>query len=184
MLAIFSAVFGFLAPFLPEVLRLLRGWQEQRFELERLRLSAALAERQQGWRMDEVAVQAEAAELAALHRPQPSFGVQILDRAHDGGLPGWAVTPVFWAFALLDWLAGMVRPALTYAAFGFYCATKAALYATLTGPRFEAGAADAVAQLWGEQDWAVLTLVLSYWFGLRSMKAAFGGNAGHGGAGR
>jgi len=32
-------------------------------------------------------------------------------------------------------------------------------------------------QLWGEQDWAVLTLILSYFFGARVAKLAFGGKA-------
>lgn len=36
---------------------------------------------------------------------------------------------------------------------------------------------EGVRNLWGEQDWAVLTLVLSYWFGHRAAKAAFGGSA-------
>lgn len=184
MLAIVSALFGFVAPFLPEMLKLLHGWQDHRFEMDRLRLSAELAEKRHAWRMEEVQVRADIAEMEALHRPVPSFGVQILDKAHDGGLPVWAVIPVFWAFSLADWIATNVRPGITWAMVAFYGATKAALYATLTGPRFEASPAAAVAQIWGEQDWAVLTLVLSYWFGTRAMKAAFGGNAAHGGAGR
>jgi hypothetical protein len=184
MLAIVSALFGFAAPFLPEALKLLRGWQDHRFEMERMRLSAELAEKRHAWRMEEVEARADITEMQALHRPSPSFGVQILDKAHESGLPAWAVIPVFWAFSLADWIATNVRPGITWAMVGFYGATKAALYATLTGPRFEASPASAVAQIWGEQDWAVLTLTLSYWFGARAVKAAFGGNASHGGAGR
>lgn len=184
MLAVLSALFGFAAPFLPEALRLVRSWQDHRFEMERLRLSAELAEKQHAWRMEETFARADIAETEALHRPMPSFGVQILDKAHDGGLPAWAVIPVFWAFALADWIATNVRPGITWAMVGFYGAGKATLYATLTGPRFEAGPAEALAQLWGEEDWAVLTLCLSYWFGSRAARMAFGGGAPYGRAGR
>ena len=31
--------------------------------------------------------------------------------------------------------------------------------------------------LWDENDWAVLFMVLAYWFGQRAVKAAFGGSA-------
>ncbi len=184
MLAIVSALFGFAAPLLPEGLKLIRAWQDHRFEMERLRLSAELAEKQHAWRMEEVTAQADIAEMQALHRPMASFGVQILDKAHEGGLPAWAIIPVFWAFALADWIATNVRPGITWAVVVFYGATKAALYATLTGPRFEASPAAAVAQVWGEQDWAVLTLCLSYWFGSRAARTAFGGIMPRGGAGR
>ncbi len=172
MIALLSAVFGFAAPFLPEVLKLLRGWQDHRFEIDRMRLSAELAEKQHAWRMEEINTRGDIAEMQVLHKPVPSFGVQILDKAADSRMSQWLTGPVFLMFAFLDFAAGMVRPAVAYAAFAFYIAYKWAVFATLTGPRFEADAASAVRQLWTEQDWAVLTLVLSYWFGQRVAKRA------------
>jgi hypothetical protein len=180
ILAVFSAIFGFAAPFLPEVLKLFKGWQDHKQEMERMRLSAELAQLQHAWRMEEVNAHADIAEMQALHQPMPSFGVQILDRAHDSNFPVWTVIPVFWLFSFADWIATNVRPGVTWIMVAFYGATKWALYVTLTGPRFENSPASAVAQIWGDQDWAVLVLVLSYWFGQRASKAAFGGNATHG----
>ncbi|HYE01333.1 MAG TPA: hypothetical protein VEH84_18270 [Alphaproteobacteria bacterium] len=178
MLSILTAAFGFFAPFLPELLKLARERQDQGFELQRLRLSAELAEREHAWRLAEIEARADAAEGAALHAPQPSFGVQMLDAARDGGLGGWAVVPAFYLFALLDFLSGLVRPAVTYAMFGFYMAYKLArlqLMQSVSDQSFDWY--EGVVRLWGDQDWAVLTLVLSYWFGHRAAKAAFGGSA-------
>lgn len=177
MLALATAIFGFLAPFLPEVVKIGSRWIDNRHELEMMKLRLEQGAAEHLWRMEEITATADIAEARLLHRPVPSFGVQILDKASDSSWPAWTVLPVFWAFACLDLLAGLVRPVIAYAAFGFYAAVKWAYFLELTGPRFEATAAVALLQIWGEQDWAVLTMVLSYWFGHRAHKAAFGGNA-------
>lgn len=179
MLTMLSAIFGFAAPFLPELVKLFQAGQDNRHELAMTELRLKHAQAEHLWRMEEVSAQADIAEASAIRQPAPSFGVQILDRAADAGWSPWLVVPVFWLFAAMDFLAGMVRPTIAYAAFGFYVAYKWAVYLTLTGPRFEAPPADALAGMWGEQDWAMLTLVLSYWFGQRAVKAAFGGSASH-----
>ena len=180
MLAMLSAVFGFAAPFLPELLKAWNRKQDNAHEKDmmRLRLEAGAAEHT--WRMEEITARADIAEAATLHQPAPSFGVQVLDAAKDSGLGNWAIMPAFYLFTLLDFVAGMVRPVIAYSAFGGYLAYKWAMYATYTGSRFESSAESAILMLWGEQDWAVLTLVLSYWFGHRAAKAAFGGNATNG----
>lgn len=185
MLALFSAIFGFVAPFLPEAFKFFQRRQDNTHELMMLEMRVKYAAQEHLWRMEEISAHADIAEAKELHKPVPSFGVQILDKA-QASLPRWAWVPVFWMFSLLDWVSGMVRPGITYAAFGFYIAYKAALY-NLMFTVVEPGTlskAQAIANLWGEQDWAVLTLVLSYYFGLRSYKATFGGNASHGEKGK
>lgn len=179
MLAILSAVFGFAAPFLPEAVKLLKGWQDNAHELAMMKLRLEAGAQEHLWRMEEITATADIAEAKALHKPAPSFGVQILDKAHASGMSPWLTGPVFLLFAVMDFAAGMVRPTIAYSAFGFYVAYKWALYLTLTGPRFEALPAEALQRLWTENDWAMLTLVLSYWFGQRAAKAAFGGSASH-----
>lgn len=184
MLAVLSAVFGFAAPFLPVVFKTIQGWMDNRHELEMFRLRLQAGAQEHLWRMEEINARADIEEARVLHQPQPSFGVQVLDAATKSNWGPWAIVPAFYLFTLLDFLSGLVRPAITYAAFMGYLAYKWALFAEYTGPRFESSAENAILMLWGEQDWAVLTLVLSYWFGLRQYKAVFGGNAGHGGAGK
>lgn len=177
MLALASAIFGFAAPFLPEIFKWLNRRQDNAQELAMFKLRVEQAGKEHLYKMEEISAQADIAEATLLHKPVQSFGVQILDAASKAGWGKWATVPVFYLFALLDFITGLVRPAVTYAAFGGYLAYKWAMFMEYTGPRFESSAENAIILLWGEQDWALLLLVLSYWFGLRQYKAVFGGNA-------
>jgi hypothetical protein len=178
MLTIFSTVFGFLAPFLPEVLKYFNRKQDNAHELSVMDLRLKHAAAEHLWKMEEIDAKADIAEAQAIRQPQQSFGVQVLDAAKGHGFGGWLIGPAFYLFVILDWLCGMVRPTVTYAMVAFYMAVKAALVqsATSAGVSMQA----ALINVWGEQDWAVLVLVLSYWFGQRAAKAAFGGSASTG----
>jgi hypothetical protein len=178
MLAILSAVIGFAAPFLPEVLKYFRMKAEMKHEKELMQLRLQQGAAEHGWRMEEIAAQADIEEARVLHTPAPSFGVQMLDAAKDHRLGNWAVIPAFYLFTLLDFVAGMVRPTVTYAVLAFYMAFKLSSYEAMRSVSDETFKWwEGVNALWTEQDWAVLTLVLSYWFGHRAAKAAFGGSA-------
>ena len=134
------------------------------------------------WRMEEISTSADIAESVTLHAPVKSFGVQLLDAAKGHGLSGWALYPAFYLFCAMDFLAGMVRPGITYAAFGFYMAVK---WAELSIARVNSSALSAaLLQVWSQEDRAIVILVLSYWFGHRSAKAAFGGSAMNSGRGQ
>ena len=183
MLSLLSAVTGFLMPFAPELVKYFTRKQDNAHELAMMEIRLKHASQEHLWRMEEVGARADIEEARELHKPQPSFGVQILDKAQTS-LPRWIWVPVFWAFSFLDWFAGMVRPGITWAVLTGYLMYKAAMFRILTGPRFENTWEGAVVQLWGEQDFAVLSLVLSFWFGTRSYKAVFGGNASHGERGK
>lgn len=167
-----SALMGFLGPFLPEVLKLVNRRADQRHELLMLELQARIAERQHAWRMEEVAAKADIAEMQALRAPQASFGVQLLDAAKSLGLPGWMFVPAFWGFAALDVITGLVRPAITYGVVAFYMLVKYATF-QLAGTYTETPWA-AVKEVWTADDMAMVTLVLSYWFGQRVARWAFG----------
>lgn len=176
MLSLFSAIFGFMAPFLPEVLKYFNRKQDNAHELAMMEMRLKNASYEHSWRMEEINAQADISEMQVLRKPQQSFGVQLLDAAKpyaDKTWGKWLLTPVFYLFSMLDILTGLVRPSITYAAFGFYIAFKWALFTTLTaGNSTEA----ALLMAWGEQDWGVLVLVISYWFGARTAKAVFGGS--------
>ena len=175
MIEIFSAILGFAAPFLPELLKYFNRKQDNAHELSMMSLQAQLAEKQHAWKMEEIITTADAAETVELHKPMSSFGVQLLDAAKGQGLSGWALYPAFYLFCGLDFFAGMVRPGITYAAFGFYIAVK---WAELTIAKTAgSGLSVALLQIWGAEDRSIVILVLSYWFGNRSAKAAFGGSA-------
>ena len=181
MLSILTALLGFASPFLPELFKWLRSKQENAHELAMFELRLRLGAQEHLWRMEEVAAHADIEEMKVLHLPQQSFGVQMLDAATNAGWKGWATVPAFYLFTLLDFLSGMVRPAITYGAFAFYAAYKVACLKMLEA---QADATftlwEGVRALWNEQDWMILTLVLSYWFGQRAYKATFGGSASSG----
>jgi hypothetical protein len=188
MLAILSAVFGFAAPFLPQLIGLFKGRMEHQQELDRMRLSAEIAEKEHAWRMAEVESRADIEEARMLHQPIPSSGVALLDAAKDWGFTKWAFVPAFYIFALLDAMASAVRPTITFMAFGGYLAFKWAQFNLATtyvgGTDQWEQLAQAIASTWRDEDWAVLTLCLSYWFGHRAAKASFGGSANSHAAGR
>ena len=175
MIEIFTALVGFAAPFLPELLKFFQRKQDNAHELEMFKLQIERGAREHLWRMDEINAQADIAEATMLHRPTHSFGVQLLDAAKGHKLAGWALYPAFYLFVVLDFFAGFVRPGITYAAFAFYVAVK---WAQLEAALAESGSyVAALPFIWGDADRAIIVLVLSYWFGHRAAKAAFGGSA-------
>ncbi len=170
-----SAVLGFAAPFLPEVVKIFRERQENAHEKDMMELRLKHAAAEHAWRMEEINTQADIAEMQTLRQPQPSFGVQILDAARDSKFPTWMTLPVFWLFAFLDFASGMVRPSVTYAIVAFYMAVKYAIY--LQAVKLTGQWTEAVQQVWDQDDKAILLFVLMFWFGQRAVKAAFGGSA-------
>jgi hypothetical protein len=174
MMQILSALFGFAAPFLPELFKYLQRKQDAKHEIDILSLQMQKSAAEAAWRLEEISAQADVAEATALHMPQQSFGIQILDAGTKWTSKGW-ILPVFYLFAILDFVAGMVRPGITYAAFGFYAFVK---YSQIELAMATAGSLTMAAlQVWGDADQAIVVMVLSYWFGHRAAKAAFGGSA-------
>ena len=102
MIEIFSAVLGFAAPFLPELLKYFNRKQDNAHELAMMSLQAQLAEKQHAWKMEEIITTADATEIVEWHKPMSSFGVQLLDAAKGQGLSGWALYPAFYLFSLFD----------------------------------------------------------------------------------
>lgn len=177
MMMIISTVFGFLAPFVPELLKWFRDKDDKKHEIAMYELQMKFAEKEHIMRLAEFEAIADIEEAKVLHKPQKSYGVQLIDAADkwaESTWGKWLVTPAFYLFTLLDFFAGMVRPFITYTAFLFYMWYKWALLNA---------AGMNVLTIWNENDFAIVMLVLSYWFGHRAAKAAFGGNATNGSRG-
>jgi hypothetical protein len=178
VLTIVMTVFGFLAPLLPEVLKWLNRKADYTHELAMFKLRMEAANFEHTWRMEEITAHADIEEAKQLHKPMRSYGIDLLDKADDNDWPRWVMVPAFWAFVLLDWLAGMVRPAVTYAAFAFYIVFLWARFQLIASVSDDSITAwEIITTLYGENDMAILHLVLSYWFGHRAAKQAFGGSA-------
>jgi hypothetical protein len=176
MLTIIATLLGFAGPFIPEFFKFFTRKQDNAHELAILQMQAAQAGQNHLYKMEELSVSADIAEMTTLRQPQQSFGVQILDAAKDW--PKLVIVPVFYLFALLDFVTGLVRPAVTYSVVGFYFVYKWALFdlAKTTNGSWQLAAQST----WTENDWALLLCTVSYWFGSRVVKAAFGGSTNTG----
>ena len=164
---ILSALLGFAAPILPEVLRYFQRRQDNKHELELMKLRMEQAKSEHLYKMEEIETVAETAEMEALHKPQHAYGIELLDAATHSNMWAFSKNVAFWMYCFLDLLNTAVRPTITYWAFATYCTVKYAMW-------LEAGASiDAVIALWTQFDSDLLTLVLSFWFGQRAVKHAF-----------
>lgn len=170
---IITAIFGFLMPFIPQLLGLITARMDNKQELAMMKLRMKHESNIHAYRMEEVGARADIAEATLLHAPAPSYGVKLLDAAKDSGWPVWMLAVPFYMFVLLDWVSGMVRPTITYAAFAFYVAYKWARYDIMSSMAKDMTWADQVARIWDTNDFNILVLVLSFWFGNRVAKYAF-----------
>lgn len=171
-----SFLTGIIGPLLPSIVNIFQNYQDRKFELQMMELRLKYAAQEHLWKMEELSAQADIEEAKVLHAPQQSFGVQLLDAADKWADTTWGkamITPGFYLFMLLDFVNGMVRPIIAYTAFGFYMIYKwsvfqiAMTYMTTV---------EAINTTWGENDWAVLLMVLGFFFGQRAAKAVLGGS--------
>ncbi len=177
MLAALLTLFGFLAPFIPEVLKMFTRRQDNAHELAMFKMRLEASEKEHMYKMEEINTKADIAETIEIHKPQQSFGVQMLDAAKNHSMSGWALYPVFYMFSFLDFINGLVRPFIAYAMVLFYMAYKYACYDAMRSVSDESFTwSEGILKLWTENDWGVLLMVLAYFFGQRTAKAVFGGS--------
>lgn len=168
MIELLSAGLGFVAPFLGEAVKFFQRKQDNAHELNMLKMQIEKGSQEHLWRAEEIRIEGDikrdVAESDRLSQPQQSFGVQILDAAQDN-LSGWAFYPAFYLYVLLDFLSGLVRPAVTYAAFCFYMAVK---WAQVSYALQASTLSTALISAWGEEDRVIISMILGFWFGTRS----------------
>ena len=161
MLTILAALGGLASSLLPDVIH---GWfrcrqdaADRAQELAILRLQVereqAAGRREQAAaaaaRLEEIGVQGESAESAALQQRVPPTGV------------GW-----------VDALNGSVRPVLTYCFFALFALHLLVQLAAAAGRIGDAALAQALAQAWSEEVQGLFAGILGFWFGNRSMQHA------------
>jgi hypothetical protein len=181
---IMSFLSGVIGPLLPNVLNLVRDWQDRKHELQMMELRMKYAAQEQMWRMEEMNARADIEEAKVLHTPQKSFGVELIDAADkwsDTKWGKWLITPSFLLYTILDIVNGFVRPTIAYAAFGFYMVYKWSIFEIA---KTHMDVVTAINTTWTENDWVVLLMVLGFFFGQRAAKAVLGGNTTNGKPGR
>lgn len=162
---IISGAMGFAAPFLPDAIKLVQGWRDDRHELRLIKLQAEIAAQEQAHRMDVMGMASAGADRHSARRMQSSFGVDLLQAAATlpmGQLPKWAFAAGWVGYSMVDWVRGMVRPAIAVALFLTYAYVKATIYVDSGN----------IETLWTEYDYSLLTTVVTFYFGSRAREKA------------
>lgn len=155
-----SGLAGFAMPFIGDILGFFKKKQENSHEIEMMRVQGELAKEEAGYKLEDTIERTGSADFASAHKPQISFGVQILDKLSDLNWSTWIAAPIVYMFSLLDFVIGFVRPGVTYALVGLYIATKWAKFV-------EDGDVNAV---WTVEDYLLMEMVVGFWFGYRTRK--------------
>ena len=171
-----AAILGFLAPFLPDVVGIGKGWMDHKAEMQMMELRLKNAAQEHEWRLQELEIESAGKDLRSARKQRESYGVQILNAAHDAEnvVSRWVFNLVFITFAGLDWLISSVRPTVTYYIVGLWGAIKVALIVAAYRETLDVIDALARPEVWTEFDQDVLLMILAFWFSdavLRRRKA-------------
>lgn len=156
----FGAIVGFIAPFLPEALKLGRQHLDHKHEMQMLELQRKIAETEGATRMQATAVHAQASDLSSARRAAKAEAVNIPDNC-----PLWVVCYVTLLAAHGNFFKAITRPGITWLAYGAYCAFK--WQQIVLGGEF----------VWTELDTNILAGITAFWFGSRLVERAFGRTA-------
>jgi hypothetical protein len=153
-----------------------KGMIDHRNEMDMLRLRGEQAHDEALWRMEEVEIKANMADISEARKPHKSFGIELLDKANDadGVIWRWSMNWVFIAFAMLDWVISSVRPGITYYIFGLYGAIKIATLYRLYEITESASATFLNDAAWTQFDQDMIMTVLFFWFGDRIRRRSKG----------
>ena len=149
MLTLLGSLLGFITSAFPQLLGLIKDWQDRRHELAILDRQMEMQRQGHTQRLEEIAVAADIAESQAIYR-------------HDAQPSG-----VKW----VDGLRSSVRPMITYAFFLLFAAVKGSgLYLLIAVEGLVL--AEALPQVWDGETAALFAAVVSFWFGARSLAKA------------
>lgn len=166
MVALLSALLGFISSAVPDLFKLFRDSRDRAHELalltlqmdyDREKLAVTAQENNAGRaeRLEAITLQATTAEQTALNA-----------RLRDN------LTGIHW----VDALAGTVRPCITYAFFALYFLVKCAQFYLLMHPELpwlqQLSSAQALASIWTEEDTAIFAAIMAFWFGSRALSKA------------
>lgn len=166
MIALISTLVGFISSAIPDCIKLFRDAQDRAHEVTLLKLQIDYDRERLGTVTAENAAlraqQLQAIELRADSAEQVALNARLKDN----------LTGIHW----VDALAGSVRPIITYAFFLLYFLVKCAQFSMLVDGALPwqatMGSAQALVALWTEEDIAIFSAVIAFWFGQRAMMRA------------
>jgi hypothetical protein len=168
MIALLSALLGFVSSATPELLKLFRDGKDRTHEIALLTLQMQ-QERERQMHMASESAAERSLRLQAIGLETQRAEESLLNSRLKEQLTG-----IHW----VDALAGSVRPVLTYGFFLLYVVVKAAQFHLLLSPvlPWQQGLnlAQALVALWTEEDVAIFSAIMAFWFGSRIMRRTRG----------
>ena len=145
MITLLGSLLGFGTSFLPEVLNYFKRGQEQKHELQRMKMEIELMAKRSEFKIQELDKEAEIKEAEGLYKH---------DSVDAGGF--------------INALRGSVRPIITYAFFGLFVAIKVtALLSLMSLPEMQLNMA--LSMIWDDQTAGLFSAIMAFWFGNRAV---------------
>ncbi len=167
-----AAALGFLAPFLPDLIGMGKGWVDHKQELQMMKLRLDHAAQEHDWRMDLIHEQAALQSQIAARKPHQSYGVQILNAAqhNEGLINGWVFSIAFIMFSALDWFISSVRPTVSYFIFGVWGSVKLASLLFIYEQKQDLVLTLSHPLAFTDFDQELMLLIVAFWFGDRTRR--------------
>ena len=145
MITLLGSLLGFGTSFLPEVLNYFKRGQEQKHELQRMKMEIELMAKRSEFKIQELDKEAEIKEAEGLYKH---------DSVDAGGF--------------INALRGSVRPVITYAFFGLFVAIKVTALISLMNLQ-EMQLNMALSMIWDDQTAGLFSAIMAFWFGNRAV---------------
>ncbi len=160
MIALFSALLGFISSAFPDLIHLFRESKDRAHELAILQLQVSydreklasqkdVAQADYAYKLQEITIQADGAERAMLN---------------DGAGTKEGMLGIAW----VDGLSGSVRPILTYCFFVTYILIKFCQFGMMMNPTLpwqpHATVNEAIVALWTPDDMGIFSAIVAFWF--------------------
>lgn len=170
-----ASVLSFLTGLVPEAFKIYQRKQDNKHELDLLKLQSQnqSAERLHRQKVSEDA--ATSAEIEVVHRAAPSSAIELLRAIQSADwlrwYTAWLIIPALYLFVFVDWLNNAIRPATAVFVIGLYGAYKFAQFKLLESAYGDKWGA--VAGIYREEDWLLLFTVIGFFFGGRFIAKRF-----------
>jgi hypothetical protein len=146
-----GSIFGGLFRLAPEILKFMDKKNERSHELQMFTLQTDLEKMRGEFRMEERYVDHSISQLDAIKEA-------FKEQATTAKEAGW----------LASFITAITRPGITWVAFGMYIAVKVA--GLTIAFQADANWADVITKSWDEDDFAMLNMMLTFWFVGRSIE--------------
>lgn len=174
MIAFLSALLGFGSSILPEFFKGFQDKRDKEHELAMLRVQAEMEARRATADLDKTIAQAVAAQNVAVQESYRADIAALSGGNEEGSGDGKGKDSANNGSWIIAYSAS-VRPTITYAFFLLYALVKFSQFWLLVHPALPwqqaMTAAAAIASIWTDEDIAIFSAVIAFWFGDRMLRA-------------